>query len=379
MFAETAGWERPKWFSANERLLDGERVPDRSGWEAREWSPIQGAEHRAARRTGALFDLTPFTKIEITGSGALAFLQCVCANQMDQPAGRVVYTSMLNERGGIMCDLTVTRLGADRFLVLTGGAMGTRDLAWIRGHAPGDGTVRVTDVTSLYCGLGLWGPRTREILGAVCAGPLANDAFPYFAARPITIATTPALALRVSYIGELGWEIYARSEYGLHLWDTLWEAGRAHGLVALGTGAFDSLRLEKGYRLWGADIDADYNPLEAGLGFAVKMGKGPFIGRDALLRIKAEGPARKLCCLVLGDGASVVLGKEPILDGDRVLGFVTSANYGYTVGCGIAYGYLPLTHASPGRAVEIEYFGDRRLTAVSDEPLYDPRGLRLRG
>jgi dimethylglycine oxidase len=378
VFFETAGWERPQWFSANERLLNGERVPDRTGWAAREWSPIQGAEHRAARRGAALFDLTPFTKIEIAGPAALGFLQYLCANQIDQPEGKVVYTAMLNERGGIMCDLTVTRLGAERFLVLTGGAAGTRDLAWIRAHTPDDGAVRVADVTPSYCGLGLWGPNARTILSAVCADPLSNEAFPYFSARPITIATTPALALRVSYIGELGWEIYAESEYGPRLWDTLWEAGAPHGLIALGVGAFDSLRLEKGYRLWGADIDADRNPLEAGLAFAVKPAKGSFIGRDALLRSKAEGIARTLCCVTFADAGRVVLGKEPILDGDRVLGYVTSANYGYTVGRGIAYGYVPASRATPGTPVEIEYFGERYPAAVSDEPLYDPKGLRLR-
>jgi len=378
VFFETAGWERPQWFAANERLPDAQRVPNRTGWEAREWSPIQGAEHLATRRAAALFDLTPFTKIEVSGPGALGFLEGLCANKIDHPEGRVVYTSMLNRRGGIMCDLTVTRLDRDRFLILTGGAVGPRDLAWIRGHAPGDGTVRVADVTSMYCGVGLWGPSARAVLSAVCTEPLSNEVFPYFAARAITIATIPALALRVSYVGELGWEIYARTEYGLRMWDTLWEAGRPHGLVPLGVGAFDSLRLEKGYRLWGADITGEDNPLEAGLGFAVKFGKGEFLGREALLRIKAQPLARKLCCLTFDEAGRVVLGKEPILDGDRVIGYVTSANYGYTVGRGIAYGYLPPTHAAPGVPVEVEYFGARCRATVSEEPLYDPKGLRLR-
>ena len=379
VFFETAGWERPQWFSANERLLDGHGGPDRGGWEAREWSPIQGAEHWAARSAAVLFDLTPFTKIEVTGPGALPLLQRLCANQIDQPEGRVVYTSMLNHRAGIMCDLTVTRLGPDRFLVLTGGAVGPRDLTWIRAHLrPDDRPVRVDDVTSMYCGVGLWGPRARVVLGPVCADPLTNDAFPYFAARAITIGTMPALALRVSYVGELGWEIYTRTEYGLRLWDTLWEAGRPHGLTALGVGAFDSLRLEKGYRLWGADLTGEDNPYEAGLGFAVRLGKGEFLGREALARFKAQGPSRKLCCLTLVEAGRVVLGKEPVLDGRRVLGYVTSANYGYTVGCGIAYAYLPLSHTAPGTPVEIEYFGMRHRAVVSEEPLYDPKGLRLR-
>ncbi|HLY22216.1 MAG TPA: FAD-dependent oxidoreductase [bacterium] len=378
VFFETAGWERPQWFAGNERLLNGRRVPDRAGWEAREWSPIQGAEHLATRSAAALFDLTPFTKIEVAGPGALDFLEGLCANKIDQPEGRVIYTSMLNHRGGIMCDLTVTRLDRDRFLVLTGGAVGPRDLGWIRRHAPVDGTVRVTDVTSMYCGVGLWGPNARAVLSAVCADALSNEAFPYFAARAITLHTIPALALRVSYVGEMGWEIYAHTEYGLRLWDALWEAGRPHGLVPLGVGAFDSLRLEKGYRLWGADITNEHNPLEAGLGFAVKFGKGEFHGREALLRIKAQGLARTLCCLTFDDAGRVVLGKEPILDGERVLGYVTSANYGYTVGRGIAYGYLPPSHAAPGTSLEIEYFGGRHPATVSREPLYDPKGLRLR-
>ncbi len=378
VFFETAGWERPQWFAANERLLDGHRGHDRRGWEAQQWSPIQGAEHCATRQAAALFDLTPFTKIEVTGAGALAFLQYLCANQIDHPAGRVSYTAMLNARGGMMCDLTVSRLGAARFLILTGGAMGTRDLAWVRGHAPCDGTVDIADVTSMYCGLGLWGPRARDILGAVCADALSNEAFPYFAARRITIGTTPALALRVSYVGELGWEIYTRTEYGLRLWDTLWDAGRQYSIIALGVGAFDSLRLEKGYRLWGADIHGEHTPFEAGLGFAVKLDKGEFLGRDALLRLRAQPPARRLCCLTLADAGRVVLGKEPILDGARVLGYVTSANYGYTVGRGVAYGYLPPTHASSGTAVAIEYLGERYGATVSSEPLYDPKGVRLR-
>jgi glycine cleavage system T protein len=379
VFFETAGWERPQWFAANERLLDGHRGPDRRGWEARQWSPIQGAEHCATRQTAALFDLTPFTKVEVTGPEALGFLQHLCANQIDRPEGRVIYTAMLNARGGITCDLTVTRLGATRFLILTGGAMGTRDLAWIRGHAPHDGTVHLTDVTSMYCGLGLWGPNARAILGAVCDDVLSNDAFPYFTVRSLTIGTTPALALRVSYVGELGWEIYTPTEYGLRLWDTLWEAGSPRGLIALGVGAFDSLRLEKGYRLWGADIHAEHDPFEAGLGFAVKLGKGEFLGRKTLLSLKQRGPTKKLCCLRLAEAGTVVMGKEPILDGERVLGYVTSANYGYTMGSGIAYGYLPLSHASVGTKVAIEYFGCRYDATVSEEPLYDPKGLRLKG
>lgn len=379
VFFENAGWERPQWFGANGVLVDEEDdLPSRAGWEARYWSPIQGAEHRATRRGAGLCDITPFTKIEITGAGALDFLQRIAANRIDRPVGTVIYTALLNARGGIVADLTVTRLAADRFLVLTGAASGMRDLAWISSHARDVRAVHVADVTSARCGLGLWGPEARRILQRVCDDDLTNRALPYFSAREIRIGAVPALALRLSYVGELGWELYAPAEFGLRLWDTLREAGADHGLVALGGGAFDSLRLEKGYRLWGADIHTEYNPYEAGLGWAVRLDKGDFTGRDALLKIREAGVDRKLCCLTLDDQEAVVMGKEPILDGNRVLGYVTSANHGYTVGRFIAYGYLPLAFAEPGTSVAIEYFGERCPATVSREPLYDPRGEKLK-
>ncbi len=376
VFFESAGWERPQWFEANKELPVGRH--SRSGWEARYWSPIQGGEHIATRERVAMCDLTAFTKIEMIGPGALAFLQSITTNQMDRPVGQVVYTSMLNRKGGIKCDLTVTRLAPDRFLVLTGGGMGMRDLAWIRSRAPTDGSVQITDITSKYCALGLWGPHARDLLQQVCAEDVSNEAFPYFTARQVTIDLMPALALRVSYVGELGWEIYALTEYGLRLWDTLWEAGQSFGVIALGGGAFDSLRLEKGYRLWGADIHTEYNPFEAGLGWTVKLGKGDFLGREALLRIQEQGISRKLCCMTLDDPDGVVMGKEPILDGEQTLGYVTSTNFGHTVGKQIVYGYLPLSHAAEGTGVEVAYFGEQFEATVVQEPLYDPERNRLR-
>jgi heterotetrameric sarcosine oxidase gamma subunit len=297
---------------------------------------------------------------------------------MDQPVGKVVYTSMLNQKGGIMCDLTVTRLGPARFLVLTGGAVGMHDLAWIRRNAPSDGSVQVADVTSKYCSLGLWGPRARDVLERVCVEDISNQAFPYFTARQLTVDTTPALALRVSYVGELGWEIYTLTEYGLRLWDTLWEAGRPFNLIAAGGAAFDSLRLEKGYRLWGADIHTDYNPYEAGLSWTVKFNKGDFLGRDALLRINEREVSRKLCCITVDEPNGVALGKEPLLDGERVLGYVTSTNYGYSVGRHIVYGYLPVEYSTEGTKVDVEYFGRRYSGTVTKEPLYDPGNVKLK-
>jgi len=379
MFFESAGWERPLWFQANERLVDSANAPARSGWEARSWSPIQAAEHHAARSGVVMVDLTAFTKIEINGPGALPFLERLCANRIDRPVGTVIYTPMLNERGGIMCDVTVTRLGDHRFFIVTGGAVGMHDLAWIRRHAPNDGSTRVADVTSMYCSIGLWGPRARDVLREVCADEVSTSAFPYLTAQSISVEAIPAVALRVSYVGELGWEIYTRSDYGLRLWDLLWEAGRPHGVVPAGTAAFDSLRLEKGYRLWGVDIHTEYNPYEAGLGFATKLDKGDFLGRSALLRIRAEGIGRALCCLRLNDANAVVMGKEPIFHGHRTVGYVTSANYGYTIGAGIAYGYLPRGYTAPGTLVDVQYFDRRYGATVSNEPLYDPKGLTLRG
>ena len=267
------------------------------------------AEHAATRERVALFDLTPFAKFEVTGPGALQALQGLAANQMDRPVGAVTYTSMLTPRGGIKCDLTVTRLEEDRFLVITGGAMGLHDLDWIEAHLPGDGSARVEDLSSAYCCIGLWGPRARELLSSVCEEDLGDEAFPYLSARRLTVAEVPALALRISYVGEFGWEIYAPAEQGLRLWDILWQAGQPLGVIAAGGGAFDSLRLEKGYRLWGQDIHTEHNPYEAGLGFAVRMGKGDFVGWEALRRIRAQGVTRRLCCMTLDDPSAVVDGQ----------------------------------------------------------------------
>jgi glycine cleavage system aminomethyltransferase T/glycine/D-amino acid oxidase-like deaminating enzyme len=376
---ESAGWERPQWFAANEGLLQGANLPGRAGWAAQYWSPIAGVEHVGTRERVAMFDLTAFTKIEIAGSGALAYLERLAGNKIDQPIGKVVYTAMLNARGGIQCDLTVTRLGESRFLVVTGGTVGMHDLAWLRHQLPGDGTVHLANVTSASCCIGLWGPRARAVLQSVSEDDVSNAAFPYFTAKQIVVGFIPVLAVRVSYAGELGWELYAPTEYGQALWDTLWEAGQPHGVLAAGGAAFESLRLEKGYRLWGADIHTEYNPFEAGLGFAVRLNKGDFLGRDALLRIREQGITRKLSCLILDDPSVVLMGKEPLLSGDRVLGYVTSAGYGYTVGQSILYGYLPLSHAEPGAEVEAQYFGKRYSATVTNDPLYDPEGTRLRG
>jgi glycine cleavage system aminomethyltransferase T/glycine/D-amino acid oxidase-like deaminating enzyme len=288
-FGEKSGWERANWFAVNE---DGAGVTDRSslealrprGWAGHHWSPAIGAEALATRRRAALFDETSFAKIEVSGSGACDLLQRLSANDIDRPVGSVVYTSMLNDRGGVECDLTVTRLAADRYLLITGTAFGNHDMSWIRRHAPDDGSVAVTDVTSSRACLGLWGPLARDILASTTSDDVTDAGFPYLSARAMTVGNVPLIALRVTYGGELGWELYPSIEYGQALWDTLWEAGRPHGLVAGGYRAIDSLRLEKGYRVWSSDVTPEETPYQAGLGFAVALDKAvPFIGRDALI------------------------------------------------------------------------------------------------
>ncbi len=294
----------------------------------------------------------------------------------------MTYTQLLNERAGIESDVTITRLADDWFRLITGTAFGSHDLAWLRGRLPagpeGD-TVRLTDVTSAYACFGLWGPRARDILAGVTAANLDNDAFPYLTAQEIAVGDVPCLAVRVTYVGELGWELYCPTEFGLHLWDTLWEAGQDHGLVAAGYRAIESLRLEKGYRAWGSDITPETTPDEAGISFAVRMTKEiRFIGQAAMAARRAPGRSRKLCCLVLDDPVSVVLGGEPIRHGDSMVGRVTSGGYGYTVRQSIAYAYLPYAQATPGTALEVEVFGEWVSAHPVREPLWDRKGERIR-
>jgi 4-methylaminobutanoate oxidase (formaldehyde-forming) len=285
---------------------------------------------------------------------------------------------MLNARGGVECDFTVTRLGEERFRIVTGTAFGQHDLAWLRQHLPEDGSVEVADVTSAYACYGIWGPASRDILQPLTDADLSTGAFPYMHAAEVAVGSTPCLALRVTYVGELGWELYCPAEFGLALWDALWAAGRPHGLLAGGYRAIDALRLEKGYRVWSADITPDENPYEAGLGWAVALDKGPFLGREALLT--ADGKAdRLLRPLLLDDPRAVALGSEPVRVGGRTVGRVTSGGYGYTVGRSIAYAYVPVESAAAGTRVEVELFGDRVGGEVADEPLYDPAGTRVRG
>jgi len=378
-FYESAGWERPRWYGANRARLEKlAAFPVRDGWSARNWSPLCAAEHLACREAAGLVDLTAFAKFEMTGIGALHLLQRLAANNIDQAVGRVIYTAMLDERGGIKADVTILRLAESQFMVLTGARAAAPDLAWMRRKCPADGSVQIVDASSAYCAIGLWGPRARDVLTTLADADISNAAFPYLTTRRIFVGHVPVLAVRISYVGELGWELYAPAEFGLALWDTLWAAGLPFGLAPVGDGAIDSLRLEKGYRAWGSDLHTEYTPFEAGLAFAVRMKKGDFIGRDALAG-QAKIPVRRLCCLVLDNPEIVLMGKEPIFSGSgqRAIGHVTSANFGYSVRRSIAYGYLPVDVAVEGTRLEIYSFGQRHAATIAREPLFDPKNERL--
>jgi glycine cleavage system aminomethyltransferase T len=301
----------------------------------------------------------------------VSFLQGLSSNDVDRPVGTVVYTLLLDAAGGIRSDVTVARLAEDRFQV---GVNGPLDLDWLLRHAP-DG-VSVRDVTGGTCGIGLWGPKARELVEPVADLDVSHATFGYFRARHGHLGTVPVTMLRLSYVGELGWEIYTTAELGLKLWDTLWEAGRRLGVIAAGRAAFTSLRLEKGYRAWGTDMTAEHDPYAAGLGFAVRTDAGDFVGRSAL---PAPGAAEQsLTCLVLEDRGCVPMGKEPVYADGRPVGYVTSAAYGHTVGAPIAYAWLPVALAVPGTALTVGYF-DRLLPAtVAAEPLFDPEQQRIR-
>jgi len=378
-FGEKAGWERVDWYENNAGLGDESLRP--RGWAGRYWSPAIVAEHLGTRAAAGLFDESSFAKIEVSGVDAAPLLDWACDNTVARDVGALTYTQALNSRGGIEADFTVTRTAADAFLIVTGTAFGSHDMAWLRKQARRrDAQVRIADVTGQLACFALWGPRSREILGALTPADLGNAAFPFMSSQEVTVADVPLRALRVTFVGELGWELYASSEYGAALWSALWDAGQQAGLVAGGYRAIESMRLEKGYRVWGTDITAETNPYEAGLGFCVKLDKpGGFEGRDALREVKQRGPQRRLRALVLDDPRAVVLGSEPVRVGDRVVGRVSSGGQGYTAGASIAYAYLPVGHGAPGTRVAVELFGQWIPGAVSREPLFDPAGDRVHG
>lgn len=390
-FFEVAGWERPQWYRSNEPLVAELGVEDRPHeWDARWWSPITSAEHLAMRRAVAMIDLSAFSQFAVHGPGALAYLQHLCVAQMDRPVGRVIYTPVLGPDGGFRSDLTVVRLGDDAFRVITGASDGARDLAWFRRHLPADGSVALEDVTSAVCTLGLWGPRARDVLAAITDDDVTDTAFPFATARTVHVGSIPVLALRLSYVGELGWELHTATEHGLRLWDAVAAAGAPHGIVPAGIGVYGTTaRIEKGYRLMGHELDAEHGPVEAGLALP-RLKEADFVGKAAYTKAREGEPEATLCTLRLDGTTRFPQGGEPILtpDGARITdrrgrpSYVTSAGTAPSLGTHLMLAYLPPWHAVEGTGLLVEYLGERYPVTVARAgrtPLFDPDDTRMRG
>ena len=377
VFGETAGWERANWFAR-----DGQEREYRHDWQRQNWFLNQRDEHMAMREGVGLLDMSSFGKIRVDGPGALGFLQRVFAGDLDSPVGTTTYGQMLNERGGIECDLTVTRLGEAAFLLVVPAATVQRDLAWLRRHL-GDDVAVILDVTAAEAVFPLMGPRSREVMQAISPDDFSNAAFPFGAAREIELGMGVVRAHRISYVGELGWEIYASADQAAHVFETLLDAGEGFGLRLAGLHAMDSCRIEKAFRHFGHDITDEDHVLEAGLGFAVKAGaKKAFIGRDAVLRKREEGLGRRLVQFMLEEPEPVLFHNEPLVRDGEIVGIVTSANYGHALGGAIGMGYVPCEDESAedvlASGYEIEIAGSRVKAVASLAPMYDPKAARAR-
>jgi glycine cleavage system aminomethyltransferase T/glycine/D-amino acid oxidase-like deaminating enzyme len=398
VFTETAGWERPQWYASNEPLLEkyaGQLMERGAEWESRWWSPIINAEHLAMRDGCGLFDLTAFAVLDITGPSALAAVQAAAVAQLDVPVGRVVYTSLLDALGGFRADLTVMRLGPQQFRVVTGGATGMMDKKWIAGQLPADGSAQLADVTSAWATFGLWGPNARAVLQSVTSADLSPAGFGFATCAEIEIGGTTVLASRISYVGELGWELYIPMEQGARVWDTIWAAGQAHGLIPAGMGVYGTTgRLEKGYRSFGDELDSDYNLVEAGMA-RPKVKPQSFTGKAAYLQQREDPPAAVLCTLTVDDHTSAsgqaryMLGGEPVMTraGEALTdergrhSFVTSAGSGPSVGKHLLLAYLPADQARVGQQLAVEYMAEMYPVTVAvagATPLFDPENARIR-
>ncbi len=398
VFFETVGWERPFWYASNEPLLEryGDRVMPREGeWESRWWSPIINAEHLAMRDGCGLVDLSAFVVFDVTGPGALSALQALAVAQMDVAVGRVVYTSLLDERGGFKSDLTIMRLGPEHFRVVTGGATGMAEKKWFLDHLPENGSAQLADLTSAWTTFGLWGPRARDVLQSCTDDDVSNDGFAFGTCRQLELGGLRVLASRISYVGELGWELYVPIEEGARAWNTLWEAGREHGIVPVGIGVYGTTgRLEKGYRAFGNELTADYDIVEAGMA-RPSVKKDWFVGKEPYLRQRETEPVARLCTLTVDDHRSAsgqlryMLGGEPILtaEGDRLEdekgrpSYVTSAGSGPSVGKHLLLAYLPAAAAQQGAGLLVEYLSECypvTVAVVGSTPLFDPGNDRVR-
>ncbi len=390
-FYEAAAWERPHWYESNAELVDEYGVQSREHeWDARWWSPIVNAEHLAMRDRAAMFDLTAFCVFDVVGPDALESVQRVAARQMNVPEGRVVYTPVLSPSGTFKSDLTIMKMADDRFRVVTGGAHGMADMKWFADHLVGG--ARIEDHTSSVCTVGLWGPRARDILSSITSTDVSNDAFPFSTWQELDYGV---IASRISYVGDLGWELYAPMERGLELWDAVWEAGRPHGVVPAGIGVYGTTgRLEKAYRAFGFELDADYTVVEADMAWWKVKGED-FVGKEAHLRHRATEPVATLCTLTIDDHTSssgvkrYPLGREPVVEPDGTpiedahgrRSYVTSAGAGPSLGKHLLLAYLPPSHAVEGSKLAVEYMGERypaTVDVVGSRPPFDPDNERIR-
>ncbi len=380
VFGKKNGWERPDYFQPGQPWRRaGADQREWGGWKKPPFFETVGAEHKAFRERVGLIDMTSFGKIDVQGTGALKLMQRLTDSEMNRPIGSVIYTQFLNEKGGVVADVTVTRLGKNHFRVITGASFIDSDLGWMQAHLkPSDGEIELRDITDELVGIGMWGPQARQVLQQVTKDNVSNKAFPYMTAKYLNLKGARVLAKRVTYVGELGWELYVEPAWAVQVWDALWDAGQEFGIIAGGYKVLDSLRLEKGYRYYSADVTMLENPYEAGLGFCVHLDKGDFIGRRALLKAKKH-LTQKLCTLVVGGEEYLMLyGGEAVYAGDRVLGRVRSGGYGYTVKKNIALAYLPLDLAKVGTPLEIDIFGERYPAQVVPTALFDPKGERVK-
>ena len=404
VFFDARGWERPQWYESNARLLAkyaGKCEPRAHEWDARWWSPIINAEHLAMRESVGMVDLTAFNEFDFTGPGALAFLQWMCVNNVDVAVGRSVYTPLLTPHGGFRADLTIMRLGAEHFRVITGAFDGGRDKHWFRRHMPTDGSVTFTDMSAGLCTIGVWGPNAERTMAKIVTGDhksldVSQAAFPYGSVRDVLIDGAPCTMFRISYVGENGWEVYTKMEHGLRLWDAIAEAGKEYGIVPVGIGVYGLTgRIEKGYRLMGSELESEYTPVEAGLA-RPKVKSADFIGKAAYLEARGEPQVTTMCTLEMLSHRSAegidrypTGGNEPILtkDGARIVDAkgrvsrVTTAGAAPSLGTYLLMAYLPPEHAVEGNELKVMYMNETypvRVARVGSKPLFDPDDARMK-
>ena len=386
-FLPTAGLEIPYWLEENARLLERyeDQIPQRDGWAAQYWSPIQGAEHLAMRESVGLFDLTSLSIIEVQGVDAAAYMDYLFTSRMDLGVGAVAYSLLCTPSGGIKRDVMVARKAQDCYWIFTGNGTLPLELDWLNRHCQRY-DVTISEKSKTWTAIGLFGPNARRVLEKVTPNDVSNSAFPFYTWQTIEIGLARVFAMRISYVGELGWEFHIPMDVALAVWDELWAAGREVGLVQCGVGAMRSMRVEKGYRVWGSDIHTEHNPYEAGMGWMVRPKRGNFIGKESLAQIKADiqqnSLKRRLVTIAIDDPAAALTGNEPIFgangSADQLLGQITSGGYGYSVGQSIGFGYLPLEFTAPGTPVVVEYMTERFEGVVTEDCLFDPRNSRMK-